>query len=259
MTVFGDYSRYYDLLYRDKDYAGETEYIASMMRRFLPEARRVIELGAGTGRHAGLLSRKGYVVHGVESSSEMFAQARLLYAGDATLAFTHGDIRNVRLHATFDAAISLFHVVSYQTTNEDLLATFRTAREHLSVDGIFIFDCWYGPAVLTQRPSARTKRVENEEIEVTRMAEPELLPNNNLVDVHYHMFVRDKASNEVKELRETHRMRYLFQPEIELLLELAGFRLVHGEEWMTGKPVGTATWGACFLARACELCPREYR
>ena len=90
MTVFGDYSRYYDLLYRDKDYAGETEYIASMMRCFRPEARRVIELGAGTGRHAGLLSRKGYVVHGVESSSEMFAQARLLYAGDATLAFTNG-------------------------------------------------------------------------------------------------------------------------------------------------------------------------
>jgi len=252
MTVFGDYARYYNLLYRDKDYAGETEYIASLLRRFRPEARSIIELGSGTGRHAGLLSGKGYLIHGVELSSEMLAQARLLSTCDANLTFTHGDIRKVRLQTTFDAAISLFHVISYQTTNSDLLAAFRTAREHLSTGGIFIFDCWYGPAVLTQRPSVRIKRIADEEIEVTRLVEPELHPNSNLVDVHYQVFVRDKASNAVNELRETHRMRYLFQPEIELLLEQAGFHLAHGEEWMTGKPIGTATWGACFLAQACE-------
>jgi hypothetical protein len=65
------------------------------------------------------------------------------------------------------------------------------------------------------------------------------------------MFVRDKATNAVTELREMHRMRYLFQPEIELLLEQAGFRLVHCEEWMTGKTIGTLTWGACFIAETC--------
>ena len=252
MTVFGDYSRYYDLLYRDKDYTGETEYIVSLLRRFRPEAKSIIELGSGTGRHASLLSGNGYEIHGVELSSGMLARARSLFAEDTNLTFTHGDIRNVRLQTTFDAALSLFHVISYQTTNGDLLATFRTAREHLSSGGIFIFDCWYGPAVLTQRPSVRIKRVADEGIEVTRLAEPELLPNGNLIDVRYQVFVRDKASNQGSELRETHRMRYLFQPEIELLLEQAGFRLAHGEEWMTGNPLGTATWGACFLAEACE-------
>jgi SAM-dependent methyltransferase len=251
MTVFGDYARYYNLLYRDKDYVGETEYVASLLQRFCPEANRIIELGSGTGRHAGLLSRKGYAVHGVEMSSEMLAQARSVSAVNENLTFSQGDIRNVRLQTTFDAALSLFHVISYQTTNNDLLAAFRTAREHLSSGGIFIFDCWYGPAVLTERPSVRIKRVADEEIEVTRLVEPELHSNGNVVDVHYHMFVRDKATNAVTELREMHRMRYLFQPEIELLLEQAGFRLVHCEEWMTGKTIGTLTWGACFIAETC--------
>jgi len=27
MTVFGNYSRYYDLLYKDKDYLSEAEYV----------------------------------------------------------------------------------------------------------------------------------------------------------------------------------------------------------------------------------------
>ncbi|MGZ8393579.1 MAG: class I SAM-dependent DNA methyltransferase, partial [Nitrospira sp.] len=149
MTVFGDYAHYYNLLYRDKDYAGETEYIASLLERFRPEARNIVELGSGTGRHADLLSRKGYVIHGIELSSEMLAQARSFSACNDKLTFSQGDIRKVRLQTLFDAALSLFHVISYQATNNDLLAAFRTAREHLSAAGIFIFDCWYGPAVLT--------------------------------------------------------------------------------------------------------------
>jgi len=252
MTVFGDYARYYNLLYRDKDYAGETEYVVSLLHRFRPEAKRIIELGSGTGRHADLLSRKGYVLHGIELSSEMLAQAQSFSERNENLTFSQGDIRNVRLQSTFDAAISLFHVISYQPTNSDLLLAFRTAREHLSSGGVFIFDCWYGPAVLTERPSVRIKRVEDDRIEVTRLVEPELHPNSNLVDVRYQVFVRDKATNAVNELRESHRMRYLFQPEIELLLEQSGFRLMHCEEWMTGKPVGTATWGACFIAQTCD-------
>lgn len=33
-TVFKDYSRYYNLLYRDKDYMAEVEYISSLLERF---------------------------------------------------------------------------------------------------------------------------------------------------------------------------------------------------------------------------------
>jgi SAM-dependent methyltransferase len=250
MTMFGDYASYYNLLYRDKDYEGESEYIVSLLQRFCPDAKTILELGSGTGRHADLLSRKGYQIHGVELSSEMLNQAQALSACNDNLTFVQGDIRNIKLQILFNVALSLFHVISYQTTNSDLLAAFRTAREHLSPGGFFIFDCWYGPAVLTERPSVRIKRVADDEIEVTRLVEPEMHPNSNLVDVNYHVFIRDKASSEVKELRETHRMRYLFQPEIELLLEQVGLRLVHCEEWMSGKLIGTNTWGACFVAQA---------
>ena len=35
--------------------------------------------------------------------------------------------------------ISLFHVMSYQTTNADLLAVFATAAAHLRPGGLFLF------------------------------------------------------------------------------------------------------------------------
>ncbi|MDP3028836.1 MAG: class I SAM-dependent methyltransferase [Deltaproteobacteria bacterium] len=75
-TVFSNYARYYDLLYRDKDYAAEAEYVAGLIRKFHPSAESILELGSGTGKHALLLARKGFEVHGVELSEEMINIAR---------------------------------------------------------------------------------------------------------------------------------------------------------------------------------------
>ena len=71
MIPFVTYARYYDLLYRDKDYATEAEYVARTVRAALPGACTVLELGCGTGRHGCLLASKGFYVHGIERSREM--------------------------------------------------------------------------------------------------------------------------------------------------------------------------------------------
>jgi SAM-dependent methyltransferase len=255
MSVFGKYSRYYDLLYKDKDYSGETGFVASLIKRYKPDARSLLELGCGSGIHACLLAEKGYTVDGLDFSQDMLdaAQARLKSLPPAIakrLHFSRGDVRSARLGKKFDCVLSLFHVVSYQPTNADLKAAFATAREHMQAGGIFVFDCWYGPAVLTERPGTRVKRMRDDAIEVTRLAEPVLYPNECLVDVNYHVLIRDRAAGTVEEVKETHRMRYLFKPEIELLAESAGMKIEHACEWMTGKTPGADTWGVCFVLRA---------
>ena len=253
-ALFADYARYYDLLYRDKDYATEAEYIAGLIRKFHPATRSILELGSGTGIHASLLAEKGFNVHGIERSREMLARSLALTEkmtpGHGQLIFSPGDIRDIRLNKNFDAVIALFHVISYQTTNEDVTAAFKTARHHLKPGGIFIFDVWYGPAVLTERPEVRIKRMADDQTEITRLAEPVLHPNENRVDVHYLMLVRDLATQAVAELKETHAMRYFFKPEVELWATLSGFTIQDAEEWYTAKPIGTATWSVCFCLQA---------
>ena len=44
MTIFGDYARYYDVLYQDKDYAGEADFVLSCLVRRQGEPRSEIEL-----------------------------------------------------------------------------------------------------------------------------------------------------------------------------------------------------------------------
>ncbi len=254
MTPFQVYSNYYDLLYQDKDYESEADFIHSLLVRHHDNPQKVLELGCGTGKHATLLAQKGLNILGIDRSESMLENAvasRADLPKELTdrLQFEQGDIREFRTDQKFDAVLSLFHVFSYQTTNEDLKRAFETAKAHLAPGGILIFDCWYGPAVLTDRPAKRIKRLENELITVTRDAVPVLHPEENRVDVNYKIRITQKDSGAVEELEETHQMRYLFTPEIELFARHAGFEVIDTMEWMTGDKPGFDTWGVCFVCR----------
>lgn len=252
--VFANYARYYDLLYRDKNYSAETNFVHELIQSHSPGAKSIFELGCGTGVHASLLAEKGYTVHGVDLSHAMLeaAQDRLLKLPanqSARLQFSQGDIQTIRVDQVFDAVISLFHVVSYQTTNDALKATFETAKAHLKPGGIFLFDCWYGPAVLSDPPVVRVKRLEDEKIQVTRIAEPVMNINQNTVDVNYQVLIRDRKTNAVEELAEIHTLRYLFHPEVELLFSQFGFTPLTMGEWMTKQATGYHTWNVYFVGK----------
>ena len=254
MAIFSNYARYYDLMYQDKDYAGEAQFIQRLIQTHAPATTTILELGCGTGNHAMLLAKEGYQVHGVDLSQEMLAYAnerldRLSPALATKLQFSQGDLRQVRLDRQFDVVLSLFHVISYQTNNEDLLAAFETAKAHLVPGGILIFDVWYGPAVLSEPPTVRIKRLEDRSIQVTRIAEPVMEPNKNWVDVNYHIFIKDLISSKIDEVKEVHTMRYLFRPELELVLDRLQMQIVESREWLTDRQPGLNTWGVYFIVR----------
>jgi SAM-dependent methyltransferase len=255
MSVFERYSRYYDLLNAGKDYGAEVDYVARQLRAANPGVRSILELGSGTARHARLFAAAGFDVCCVEMSDSMLASARAALeqapaAIRGRIELHQGDARSVRLPRRCDAVVSLFHVVSYQTRNEDLAAMFATARHHLAPGGLFFFDYWHGPGVLTDLPTARVKDAGDETLAVTRRARPEMLPRQNMVKVHYEITGRDLASGETERIDETHPMRYLFEPELDVLLSAAGFRVLRTLAWLGDEPPGLGSWNACTLAEA---------
>jgi len=243
--VFNAYSRYYDLLYRDKDYEGEAQYVHGLLSRYGVRQGDLLEFGSGTGKHGCLLAGMRYSVHGVERSDDMVDRSQ------SCEGFTceQGDICMVRLERKFDAVLSLFHVVSYLTANQEVLAVFKRAAEHLNEGGLFVFDFWYSPAVYALRPEVRVKRMIDDCTEISRIAEPIVRPNENRVDVHYTIYARDLGTDAIEVMEETHPMRHFSLPEIDFLCQMTGFERIGAEEFLTGKPIGENTWGACVILK----------
>lgn len=244
-AVFDAYSHYYDLLYSDKDYVAEVEYLCDLLKRYNNSGHELLEFGSGTGKHGCLFAERGYCVTGIEQSPEMVSQALIADGFSCQV----GDICTVHLGRTFDVVLSLFHVVSYQVSNEALRALFARASEHLESGGLFVFDVWYSPAVYAQRPEVRVKRMANDKVAITRIAEPTIVPNENRVDVHYTVFAHDVVTGESQTFTETHPMRHFSIPEMDNLAAQCGFERIIAEAFLTGEEPGENTWGVCFVLR----------
>ena len=241
-------------MYRDKDYEAECDFLEEVFRRYARgTVHSVLDLGCGTGGHALPLARRGYQVWGIDRSATMIALARekAQAAGLATgTRFEVADIATLELQRTFDAAISMFAVLSYQVSNAALLAMLRSARRHMVPGGLLVCDFWYGPAVLTQRPSERVKIVPEDAGRLIRLTQPALDTEHNRVQVRFHI-MRLRAKEVIEEAEERHVLRYFFRPELELFLEQTGFAMEHFCPFMQldGKP-GTHTWNVAMIARA---------
>jgi SAM-dependent methyltransferase len=250
--VFVKYAKYYDLLYQDKDYKAESDYISSLIKKYHPETKKILEFGSGSGIHGRLLGDLGYQVYGIERSQQMidlgYKKADLnepisnfnCVLGDCTKTFIGND---------FDAVISLFHVISYQTSNKSITAMLNNACRQLKPGGIFIFDYWYAPAVWNYRPTLCVKKVENSELKITRIAEPECWEDKNRVDVNYLTFVEDLSSGQISKIEETHEMRAFDLDEITQFSSSAGFEVLHSEEWITKLSPSHTTWGVCSVLK----------
>ena len=254
MSVFGAYSHYYDLLYEDKNYSKEVEFVSAIIRRHAPDARTVLDLGCGTGFHACAFAREGYLVTGLDRSADMLAKARERRTqaganGSVHVDFQQGDIRDFKLTARFDVVVALFHVISYLPANADLEATFARIREHLQPGGLLIFDHWYGPAVLTDRPAPRIKTFENDEVKIVRIATPALLVNDNLVDVRYDLTIIDKIIQPLlPSCGEPQDAIPVLARDSSPCWRGMSLHPVEFREWLSGKVPDQSTWNTFVAA-----------
>lgn len=251
MEVFKDYAYYYDLFYGDKDYTYEAKIIKNLIDRYRggTKVSKILNLGCGTGKHDFELCRLGYQTNGIDMSRKMVEIANRMKQNSCdNPTFEVADIRVYEPQSKYDVVISLFHVMSYQNENKDVLKAFGTASKALNAGGLFIFDTWYGPGVLTDKPAVRVKQVEDNENTVIRYANPTMHVEKNIVDVCYDVIIIDKKDSIARKIKEVHSMRYFFTPEIMLMLDKAGFNLIACLDCNTLKKTDFNSWTAYFIA-----------
>ncbi|MBN2021063.1 MAG: methyltransferase domain-containing protein [Sedimentisphaerales bacterium] len=227
MEVFKSYANYYDLLYEDKNYEEECDFIEDALKQYSGiKAGNILELGSGTGGHAIPLAKRKYEMTGIDASEGMLKKAREK-AGKLGLNMNLQlcDIRNFEFGRSFDAVICMFAVFNYITQTSDIVKTLKNVKKHLKKGGLFIIDIWNGLAVMRILPSTRVKVIERGTTKIIRAVEPELDAVNHLCRNHYTMLVLEK-DRVIEEIKETHVMRFLFPQEIKHYLEQSGFEVM---------------------------------
>jgi len=225
--TFDRYAQWYDLIYRDKDYKTECDFIEEIFQNYSEKSVRAILDGmCGTGGHAIILAKRGYELMGIDASEVMIETAeKKRKQAKVNIAFHVMDLRQFNLNKRFDAAICMFAGVDYLPQTQDILKTLSNIRRHLEKDSLFVFDFWNGLAVLRILPSTRIKTVEDGGRRIIRITQPALDAFHHLCHVHYHLLVtQDNAL--IDEFEETHTVRYFFPQEMAHYLEDAGFEVL---------------------------------
>ncbi|MBI3861662.1 MAG: class I SAM-dependent methyltransferase [Planctomycetia bacterium] len=256
--VFGrNYAEQYDRIYAAKNYEAECDLLEAALRRFGAGAvESILDLGCGTGNHAFVLGRRGKRVTAVDRSAEMLNQARDKAARASQTSdspvpvFVQGDVRTVALEKTFDAVIMMFAVLGYQVANSDVTAALATVRRHLRPGGLFLFDAWYGPAVLSERPTTQVKEFPLPGGKLIRIASATLDTTHHTAKVQIRT-LKIGESAPASDTIEIHDTRYFFPQELAQYLTTAGFQLLHMSAFpQLDRPPDQSSWNVFVVARA---------
>lgn len=118
-----------------EDYAEEAADWRNALRRYLgPGRHRILELGVGGGHNLSHLTAD-FDATAVDISPHMLENSRRL---NPTVEHHLGDMRSFRLPGRTFNAVLVHDAICYMLTEDDLRATFATARAHLPPGGLLL-------------------------------------------------------------------------------------------------------------------------
>jgi SAM-dependent methyltransferase len=202
---------------------------------YLPFCERVdgpvLEVMCGTGRVLLPLLRAGHTATGVDISEAMIdiARAKLEHAQLQSRGHAEvGDVRALALNQRFALAIIAMNSFMHLPTGTEQLAALRSIRKHLQPGGLLIIDL-FNPdphelvadqGLLVHAKSFRSSwgsEVQKWVLRRTDFAQ----------QTHYVEFMYDEIGPDRLVRRDVipFTMRWLYQFELQLLLQTAGFEL----------------------------------
>lgn len=137
--MYSRWARYYDALHVFKDYRSEAARLTSMIHRFHPQARTLLDVACGTGQHLRHL-RESFEVEGLDANDEFLKVVRGHSPG---LAVHCGMMETFDLGKCYDVVTCMFSSIGFVRTPEALQQTVDNFARHLNPGGLLVIEPWF--------------------------------------------------------------------------------------------------------------------
>lgn len=216
------YSKYYNLIYKNKNYEDEANYIINLLKIKKLKIKKILELGAGTGAHAKYFFKKGFSIVCVEKSKEMIKNFQIK---SKRVEIINTDLKKLKLQKKFDLVLSMFHVVNYMVKQFEINLFFNAASKHLNKGGILIFDTWYYPSI-RHSPLQKTKKLLSDNFfKIIREGYP-FKVSKKIFDIKYCIEVINLKNLNNYTFTEKHRVRAFDIQELDKIAKKYDFKQV---------------------------------
>lgn len=172
---------------------------------------QALEFGIGTGRIGLPLHERDVPVDGIDLSAAMLRQLRAKPGAD-TINAVEGDFATTKMDSTYKLVFLVFNTINNLTTQDEQVACFRNAADHLEPGGYFVIEVNLPKLrMLPPGQSLHTFHLSENRwgIDEYHFATQGL--------VSHHFAVRD---GELKRISVP--FRYVFPEELDLMAKIAG-------------------------------------
>ena len=214
----------YDALYDTfKDYRAEAERVRALIG---PDARTVLDVACGTGRHLELL-REHYDVVGLDIDPELLAIARSRVPG---VELVEADMTNFDLGRRFDAVTCLFSSIGYARDEEHLRAAVAAMGRHVEPGGLLIVEPWLAPEAWRDGHVAMLV-LDEPERKIVRMNRADRDGDISVIDFHYLV----GTPEHVEHFTERHQLGLFTDEQYRAAFAAAGLDVEHDPEGLMGR------------------------
>jgi SAM-dependent methyltransferase len=214
----------YDELMKDAPYDEWVQFVKEKCVKYGIAGTRLLDLACGTGELSVRLAQDGFQVTGVDLSEDMLAVAQAKAAEKGVkIPFFQQNMADLEGQAEFDIIGILCDSLNYLQTEEEVVSTFSNVFQHLTHEGIFIFDV-HSIYKISHLFINQTYASSDEQVSYIWNSFPGESPNS--VEHELSFFVLDERTGKYDRFDELHFQRTYTIQQYSNWLNAAGFELL---------------------------------
>ena len=215
-SLYSELSRYYDLIYHNKDYEGESERLLEIIEKEKKSnGKKLLDIGCGTGGHLKYLSDHFYC-SGLDLNEGILSVAREKLDG---VDLVQGDMCDFKLNRKFDVIISIFGTMGYCRTKENLEKAIENISIHLVPGGLFLMEPWFDKeSFVDGLPFMQT--YNGEDLKIARVSSSRKMGDLSRIDMHY--LIAERGSD-VEYFSDVHELGLFGIEDTKEILEKNSF------------------------------------